>query len=100
MGATLNTGSFQFTMEEAKTQQIEKPKPEPGQENPQISSMIVRAMKGNTGVIFIGGPGVTNATGFELAAGDAVSVDIQGGGNVYAYGTKAGDKLCVLWTGP
>jgi hypothetical protein len=101
MGSNLNGGSFQVTLTEAGTAQgIEPPGAGPGAGNPQISSAVIRAMKGNGGTIYVGGAGVTSATGFELAAGDAVSMDEMGLGKFFFNGTKTGDKICVLWVGP
>lgn len=94
-------GSFQVTMAGvAEEQAVQKPNVAPGAGNPQMGSVAVRAMKGNLGVIYVGPKGVTAATGFELAAGDIVNMDITSLGGLYAIGTKAGDKLCVFFVGP
>jgi len=106
----LSIGSFQVELAVGGTAQaVEKPAAKPGEDNPQIGSVVVRAMKGNTGIIYLGGEKgklgsgentATAAEGFELAAGDAISLDIQGLGRAWMNGTHAGDKVCVCWTGP
>lgn len=40
-------------------------------------SIVVKAASANTGIIYVGGSGVTSANGFPLAAGDTVSLDIN-----------------------
>jgi len=103
MGQNLGFGTFQVTLTTAGTsQQVQKPSNIPGQENPQINSMVLRAMKSNGGVLYLGGSAAEAeaATGFELAAGDMLSIDISGGGKIWMNGTKALDKLTVAWTGP
>lgn len=102
MGSNLNVGSFQVALgKELVKQAVEPPGKTPGLENPQISSVAVRAMKGNAGVLYLGSEeSATAAAGFELAAGDAVTVDVLGLGDLWFNGTKTGDKLCVFWTGP
>lgn len=73
-----------------------------GKGEPQIGSVVIRAMKGNTGILYVGGskPEAAAAEGFELAAGDAISVDIQSTGSIWMSGTKAADRLCVAAVGP
>jgi hypothetical protein len=93
-------GSFQITTELEKKQPIEKPGTAPGTGNPPMESASIRAMKTNTGVIYLGDSTVTAATGFELAAGDSLNIDVTSLGNLYMFASKAGDKLCVFWVGP
>lgn len=73
-----------------------------GQGEPQIASIIVRAMKGNTGILYVGGskPEAAAAEGFELAAGDAIALDIQSTGSFWMSGTKAADRVCIAAVGP
>jgi hypothetical protein len=102
MAANLNVDTFQVALETAeKEEPVEEGGATPGSENPQITSAIVRALKTNAGIVWVGGIGNANPTkGFELAAGDAISVDVQGLKKLKAYATKAKDRLCVLWVGP
>lgn len=102
MGSSLNVGSFQVALtKELIPQAVEPPGKTPGAENPQITSVAVRAMKGNGGIIYLGNEETaTVLKGFELAAGDAVTIDVLGLGDLWFNGTKTGDKLCVFWAGP
>lgn len=95
-------GAFQFTFTLEKPERIEKPTPTPGNENPSIHTAIVKAAKANTGVIFIGNAKETvDAThGFELGAGDAISMDVESLGDLAGFATKAGDKVHVFFVGP
>ena len=95
-------GSFQVTLAEAEPKEyaVESPTPLPAAPQPQIGSASVRAMKGNTGIIYVGAKGVTKTNGYDLASGDVVIVDVLGLAEMFATATKAGDKLCVFWIGP
>jgi hypothetical protein len=99
-GSILNCGSFQVNF---PTKEVAKAIEPPGSippENPQISSCIIRALKGNTGTIYVGDSTVTNTTGFELAAGDSLNLDIMGLGKAYGWASKENDKIAVFWVGP
>lgn len=100
MSSGTSVGAFQLALELEKKQALEPPGNVPGAENPQIASGTIRAMKGNTGIVYVGGADVDATHGFELAAGDAVSLDTLGFANARVFGTKAGDKVCVFWAGP
>jgi len=98
----LSLGSFQVTLTKEKiAQAVEPPGNIPGKENPQISSCVVKAMKENKGIVYLGNEETaTEAKGFELAAGEGLSIDVLGLGKLWFNGTKTGDKLCVMWVGP
>lgn len=104
MSANQGFSTFQVSLVEAGDAHAQKLDAQgaPGEGEPQVSGITIRAMKGNGGVIFLGGSAAEAAAeeGFELAAGDALSVDITGTGNIWMSGTKAGDKLCVAGVGP
>lgn len=55
-----------------------------------------------TASIFVGGAGVTTATGLELAAGERLSMTLRpSDGGLYAIATEAGqrvDRLQVGWS--
>lgn len=71
----------------------------PGSDNTPILSGAVKALKGNTGALYLGDSTVTTGTGFELQPGEAISMDILGLGKVYFIGANTADKLCVIGTG-
>ena len=47
----------------------------------------------NTGIIYVGGSGVTAATGIALYAGDVYSVDIDDLNDVYVIATVDGENV-------
>jgi len=71
--------------------------PVPLPSHPGILGVTIRALLDNQDLVYIGGP--TPGTGFELAAGDAVSVDVTDPAAVYLDATTAGDGVCLLWIG-
>lgn len=105
MGVNRGFSAFQVALAvagDANAQRVQTQNVAPGTGNPQISGVTIRAMKGNTGIIYLGGSQAEAAAaiGFELAAGDALSVDIEGLGNLWMSGTKAADRLCIAGVGP
>src|SRR5438445_1551860 len=101
MATNLTPSSFQNTLTaENVAQQLDPQSSLSGE--PQLTGIIIRAMGANTGIIYIGGSAAeaTAAEGFELKAGDAVSMNIEGTGKIWFNGTKTGDKVCVLGVGP
>ena len=64
---------------------------------PQICGLTVRARLANVGTVYVGGPDVTAANGFELAPGEALSVDVADSAAVYVDADTAGDGVCLLW---
>lgn len=61
------------------------------------NGVIVQALSTNTASVFIGGSGVTTATGFELQPGQATSVAISNLDLLYVIGSDNTDK--VTWIG-
>ena len=53
----------------------------------------VMAAIANTGIIYIGGAGVTTATGIALYAGDVYSLDIDDVNNVFVLATVNGENV-------
>lgn len=101
MGALSSPFSFQVSLAaENVAQAIEPPGNIPGQENPQVASVAIKAKMTNTGLLFIGKVGVTALTGFELEKGETITLDIQNTGSLYFVGPHVGDTLCVLGVGP
>ena len=70
MATNLNFDTFQVNLAaENAAQRLENPGVIAGAENPQIASMVIRALKGNAGIIYLGGSAAnaSAAKGFELA---------------------------------
>lgn len=61
------------------------------------SAMTIRAHSANVGKAYVGLAGVTTATGYELAAGEAVSMDLLDASDLYVIGTAA-DRVSFLAT--
>src|SRR5579859_2613261 len=98
MGATNGFDAFQVTLAASGTQQVVEPDPSldvPGSENPQIGGLVIRAMAGNTGKIYLGGTNRATlaTTGYELSPGEAVALDKLGANNVWFDGSHTGDKI-------
>ena len=53
----------------------------------------IMAAVANTGIIYVGGSGVTTATGIALYAGDVYSLDIDDLNDVYVIATVNGENV-------
>lgn len=59
----------------------------------------VKADTTNTGIVYVGGPDVTVATGYPLAAGEPVSIDLLDGDEVWAIASAAAQGVRLLAAG-
>lgn len=59
-------------------------------------SVTIKAMDGNSGVVYIGTNGVASSTGFELGAGESISLAVDNTDRLYAIASVAGQKICVI----
>ena len=57
------------------------------------NGLIIQALSTNTASVFIGGSGVTTATGFELTSGSSLTIT-SNLNTVYVIGSNATDKVC------
>ena len=57
------------------------------------NGLIIQALSTNTASVFIGGSGVTTATGFELTSGSSLTIT-SNLNTIYVIGTNATDKIC------
>lgn len=55
----------------------------------KIRSVTMKALSTNTVAVYVGGSGVTTASGFELLAGDSISLDTDDLANVYVISGSA-----------
>lgn len=66
------------------------------------AAVIVKALVGNTGNIYVGKKGLSTSTGFELAPGESLKVeylpDRMPGEflEIYAVAATAGDDVCYI----
>lgn len=58
-----------------------------------IISVTVKALHGNTGMVYVGNEDVTSATGYVLDAGEPVSIDIDDLADVYIDVDVAGEGV-------
>ena len=64
-------------------------------------SITIRSRPGNTGVIYIGGPGVQVGNGYSLASGDSIDIPVRDA-LIYAIDATAGDYVdyAIVFAGP
>ena len=58
-----------------------------------IHSVTVKALSTNTVAVYVGGTGVTTSTGFELLAGESISLDIDNLADVFVISTVASQEI-------
>ena len=58
-----------------------------------IHSVTIKTLSTNTGIVYVGASGVTTANGFELLAGESVSLDVSNLVNVFVIGSIAGQVI-------
>lgn len=66
--------------------------------NPWASSLAVALPAGGS-TVFVGGPAVTTSTGFPLAAGSSLALDLAVGDEVYAVVASGTQTVNVLRSG-
>lgn len=64
---------------------------------PGVLGLTVKAQLDNLGRVYLGGPGVTAASGFELAPGEAISADVTDPSALWLAVASDGDGACCLW---
>lgn len=91
-----HVGSFQVTLTTAGTRKQVFADPFTS----AISTLVIKALAGNTGKIYIGDVTVAAANGFELSPGEGVSLDAANPQKLYFDAATSGDKISVFWAGP
>ena len=64
---------------------------------PCKKGVLVKALSTNTGVVYIGKSGVATTSGYELTAGEAVTIEVDNVNKVFGIADTAGQK--VSWVG-
>lgn len=65
-----------------------------------VGGVVIKAKAGNATPIYIGQDAtVTDLTGFPLAAGESIKLEVMNLGQVWMYGATAVDRLCWIATG-
>ena len=61
-----------------------------------IVSITIKALSTNTGLIYVGGSGVTSANGFELSTGDSVTLAIDDADVIWLDSSVSGEGVSVI----
>lgn len=61
---------------------------------PLVAGMTVKALAANTGKVYVGITGVTTGNGYELSAGNSVTIRCGEPDDLYAISDTAGQKVC------
>lgn len=64
-----------------------------------ITSVTVKALSTNTGLIYVGNSTVASTNGFQLSAGDSVSMDVTDLSTVYLDCAVSGEGVSYLAVG-
>ena len=64
---------------------------------PCKKGVLVKALSTNTDKVYVGKTGVTTATGYELTAGETITIEADNANKVYLIAGAAGQKVC--WVG-
>jgi hypothetical protein len=60
-----------------------------------FEEVVIRAMSGNSGYIYVGDSSVDSTNGFELAAGQALTISgYHAASTIYLDTSSDGDKIC------
>lgn len=62
-----------------------------------IGSITVKALASNAGKIYVGTSSVSSSNGFQLAAGDSVSLDINDPSKVWLDADNAGEGVTYIY---
>lgn len=63
---------------------------------PDGVGVVVKALAGNTATVFVGVSGVTTSDGFELSAGDSVTLYVDNLADIYVISGSADQKVCYV----
>ena len=61
-----------------------------------ILSITIKALAGNTGFIYVGGSGVSSSNGFELDAGDSVTLAIDEADEIWLDSSVSGEGVSFI----
>ena len=66
--------------------------------NDSIQKVIIKALSTNTGLIYVGKVGVTSANGYQLSAGEPVTIETSNLANVYVDADINGEGVTYIAT--
>lgn len=61
-----------------------------------LSGVAIKALHGNTGMIYVGGNPVTSSTGFVLDAGESIFIEINNLASVYIDSSVNGEGVSFV----
>ena len=61
-----------------------------------IVSITIKALSTNTGLIYVGGSGVTSSNGFELSTGDSVTLAINDADEIWIDSSVSGEGVSII----
>lgn len=64
--------------------------------NPLSYSVTVKALNGNSAVVYVGVSGVDASNGFELNAGESISLSIDNTNRLYVIASDINQKICLI----
>ncbi|MEI7486258.1 MAG: hypothetical protein WCJ72_02400 [Chryseobacterium sp.] len=64
--------------------------------NPLSYSVTVKALNGNSAVVYVGVSGVDASNGFELNAGESISLSIDNTNRLYVIASDVNQKICLI----
>ncbi len=64
--------------------------------NPVFMSVTVKANNGNSGTVYVGLTGVTTLTGFELGAGESVSLPVDNTNRIFVISDAASQTISYV----
>jgi len=66
----------------------------------EVVSVIIKAENTNSGAIYFGSSGVSDATGYSLQPGEVIAVDIDNLNKIYLFAEVSGDAVRYSYTAP
>lgn len=61
------------------------------------NGVVVKAMAANSATVLIGASGVTTGTGYELSAGNSVTVPVADPSLIFGISGTSSQKVCLLY---
>lgn len=90
-GALGAPNSFQFTAATGTAAKITTTSSTAG------TGVVIKALRANTGIVYVGATGITTGTGFFLESGDSVSMQCSDPSRIFAIGSAGGQVCSVLF---
>lgn len=61
-----------------------------------IHTVVIKALAANSGKIYVGNSAVSSSNGFELSAGEGITITVNNLNIVYIDAGTSGDKVCYV----